>query len=61
MANCRHIYELVGQPICPDCGRDTHEIDNKEQSRLFKKHYASGAHLNSLCPMGGTIRGWWSI
>ena len=61
-AICKHVYELVGAPICPDCGRDTHEIDDKEQHRLFKEYYESEAPKEYLCPVeGGTIRGWWSI
>lgn len=59
---CRHVYEAVGAPICPDCGRDTHEPDQALHSRLFKEHYEQGNHLSYKCPVeGGTIRGWWSI
>lgn len=59
---CRHIYENVGSPICPDCGRDTHEIDDAEQHRLFKEFYQSDEPKKYLCEKdGGTIRGWWSI
>lgn len=62
MAICRHVYESVGAPICPDCGRDTHETDSALQSRLFKEYYASEAPKAYICPVdGGTIRGWWSI
>lgn len=59
---CRHVYELVGSPTCPDCGRDTHETDRELQIALFKNHYKEGKHLSYKCPIeGGTIRGWWSI
>ena len=59
---CRHVYEYVGAPICPDCGRDTHEPDIELHHMLFKKHYDEGHHLVYKCPVeGGTIRGWWSI
>jgi hypothetical protein len=59
---CRHIYEYVNASICPDCGRDTHELDRELDSRLFKEYYASEAPKAFVCPIeGGTIRGWWSI
>lgn len=59
---CRHVYEYVNAPICPDCGRDTHEPDHELHHKLFKEYYESGQHLEYKCPVeGGTIRGWWSI
>lgn len=59
---CRHVYEYVNQPICPDCGKDTHEPNHELHHQLFKKYYDEGNHLSYKCPIeGGTIRGWWSI
>ena len=59
---CKHIYEYVNAPICPYCGRDTHEPDWESINLEIKEHYATGSHLHSICPVeGGTIRGWWSI
>ncbi len=49
---CRHIYENVGEPICPYCGRDTHETDWKFQAELHRDWIASGK---------ATSQGWWSI
>jgi hypothetical protein len=62
LLTCRHVYEYVGAPICPDCGKDTHEPDIELHSKLFNEHYDSEKHLAYKCPIeGGTIRGWWSI
>lgn len=59
---CRHVYEVVGAPICPDCGKDTHETDFKLTAQLHKQWWADGKADWSICPdCGGTIRGWWSI
>ena len=59
---CEHVYKNLGVPICPKCGKDTHETDYKLQSELRKKHYEEGKHLANICPdCGGTIRGWWDI
>ena len=59
---CRHIYEYVGSDICPDCGRDTHEVDFQLHYRLFREYYASDAPKAYRCPVeGGIIRGWWDI
>jgi hypothetical protein len=59
---CRHVYEYVGSPACPDCGRDTHETDWKAISDQRKQWWAEGKADWSVCPdCGGTIRGWWSI
>jgi len=59
---CKHVYEIVGEAICPDCGRDTHETDGALHARLFKEYYESDAPKAYKCPVeGGTIRGWWSI
>jgi rRNA maturation endonuclease Nob1 len=59
---CRHIYEIVNQDICPDCGRYTHETNFKEIADLHKQWIADGKADWSICKeCGGTIRGWWSI
>jgi hypothetical protein len=58
---CRHIYEIIKAEICPDCGRDTHETDFLEQTRLHEKWIEEGNADWSKCPQGGTLRGWWSI
>lgn len=58
---CRHIYESVGQELCPDCGRDTHETDFKFEGELHRKWIEEGKADWNVCPQGGTIRGWWSI
>jgi len=47
--------------ICPDCGRDTHETDFLQQTRLHEKWIEEGKADWSKCPQGGTLRGWWSI
>jgi hypothetical protein len=49
---CRHVYEQVGADICPDCGKDTHEIDWKLVEEQHKEWIASGK---------ATLQGWWSI
>ena len=49
---CEHIYKDVGAPTCPKCGRDTHEIDWAEQTRLHKEWIANGK---------AKFGGWWSI
>jgi hypothetical protein len=59
---CAHVYKNIGQEICPDCGRYTHEIDMKLQAELYKQHYADGKHLKYKCDVcGGTLRVWWDI
>jgi hypothetical protein len=58
---CRHIFETIGAAICPDCGGDTHETDWQEQNRLHRQWIADGKADWNICPLGGTIRGWWSI
>jgi hypothetical protein len=60
--HCRHVYEYVNSPICPDCGKDTHEPDIALHLKLFKEYYESDEPKKYTCPVeGGTIRGWWSI
>ena len=49
---CRHIYEDVGHPTCPDCGRDTHEYDWKLQAKLNREWIKKN---------GARYGGWWSI
>jgi len=51
----------MNQPLCPECGKPTHETDFQQQVRLHKKWIEDGKHLEMQCPMGGTIRGWWDI
>ena len=59
---CRHVYEYVGAPICPDCGRDTHEPNRELEHKLFNDYYKEGKNAAYKCDKeGGTIRGWWSI
>jgi predicted RNA-binding Zn-ribbon protein involved in translation (DUF1610 family) len=61
MDKCRHIYELVNANKCPDCGRDTHEINYETEQKIMRDYYSSGDADQYVCPQGGTIRGWWSI
>ena len=58
---CRHIYQRVAAEICPDCGRDTHETDFAIQGELHRKWIEDGKADWNICPLGGTLRGWWSI
>lgn len=59
---CRHVYEILGQETCPDCGRATHEINRQLAADLHKKHHEEGKHLKYKCEVcGGTIRVWWDI
>lgn len=59
---CKHIYEYVNAPICPYCGRDTHEPDWEASQKIIRDHYESGENLKYIDPIsGGTILGWWSI
>lgn len=50
--NCEHIYKNMGAPICPICGRDTHETDWSKQHELHREWIASGK---------AQFGGWWSI
>ena len=61
MKFCIHVYSVMNQPLCPECGNPTHETDFQQQVRLHKKWIEDGKHLEMQCPMGGTIRGWWDI
>lgn len=49
---CKHIYEDIGQEICPDCGRYTHETDWQYQHQLHREWISSGKAV---------FGGWWSI
>ena len=51
---CRHIYEYVNAPICPDCGRDTHEPDFKAINAYNKQWLKDN-------PEAWRSVGWWSI
>lgn len=51
---CRHVYEIVGAEICPDCGRNTHEINWEEQKKLQKEWLKKN-------PDAWRNVGWWSI
>jgi hypothetical protein len=62
LKKCKHVYEYVNAPICPYCGRDTHEPDHELNARLIRENYTNGNHEKHLCSdCGGTIRGWWDI
>jgi len=50
--HCRHVYEHIGEPICPYCGRDTHETDWAKEHKLMKQWHADGK---------AAYGGWWSI
>jgi len=58
---CAHIYRRVFQEICPDCGRYTHETNFDLQAHLHRKWIEEGKADWNKCPLGGTLRGWWSI
>ena len=61
MSVCRHVYQVIGKAICPDCGGDTHESDFALQRRLHDEWIKNGKDQANKCPLGGTIRGWWDI
>ena len=52
VAYCRHVYEEVGEPICPYCGLDAHTVDWKQEAERHKEWIASGK---------ARYGGWWSI
>ena len=59
---CKHVYEYVNAPICPYCGKDTHENNWEINAMLVRDNYTNGNHEKHLCEKcGGTIRGWWDI
>ena len=51
---CQHIYKNIGKPICPDCGRDTHEIDWAKNNQFHKEWLKKN-------PDAWKSVGWWSI
>jgi len=51
---CRHIYEVVGQEICPDCGGYTHETNWDLIAKQRKAHREKYGILY-------VVREWWSI
>jgi hypothetical protein len=34
---CKHIYQHIGLEICPDCGKPTHDPDNKTIAQTHKQ------------------------
>lgn len=42
MTYCRHVYEDVGQDICPDCGNNTHRLNWKFEAAMHKDWIDSG-------------------
>lgn len=51
---CRHVYEEVGEDLCPDCGAYTHRIDWKKENAYHKKWLKDN-------PDAWRTVGWWSI
>lgn len=54
MTECRHVYEYVNAPICPECGKDTHEPNWEEINKAGKKWLKDN-------PDAWRQVGWWSI
>ena len=54
MTPCRHVYEYVNAPICPDCGKDTHEPNWEQINKANKKWLKDN-------PDAWKQIGWWSI
>jgi len=52
--NCKHIYENIGLPICPNCGKHTHEINWEETNKQNKQWLKDN-------PDAWREVGWWSI
>lgn len=50
--SCFHIYEYVGQELCPQCGKTTHEIDWAKENAAHDEFIESGQAV---------AQGWWSI
>ena len=50
---CEHVYRYVNAPICPYCGKDTHETDWQKQHELNKQW--------KLDNPDSAYGGWWSI
>ena len=61
MTSCIHVYNIMNNALCPECGKPTHETNFKKQTELHKKWIEDENHLEMQCPLGGTIRGWWDI
>jgi hypothetical protein len=55
MTHCIHVYELVGSPICPHCGKATHENDWEQQLNL-RREYTKKVGIFYQAPLT-----WWSI
>ena len=51
---CKHIYEYVNAPICPYCGRDTHEPNFEAINKAHKQWLKDN-------PDAWRSVGWWSI
>ena len=49
---CEHVYKDIGQPVCPKCGKDTHETDWKLLADQHRDWIANGKAVP---------QGWWSI
>jgi uncharacterized Zn ribbon protein len=54
LEHCEHVYKDMGVPICPKCGRDTHETDWTKENKLKKKWLKDN-------PLAYKEVGWWSI
>jgi len=54
-AYCIHVYKLVGAPICPHCGEDSHETNSQEQELLRQAHIEKYGLFHQATPT------WWSI
>jgi hypothetical protein len=55
MKYCIHVYELVGSPLCPHCGKDTHETNWDIELKL-RREYVKKVGILYQAPMT-----WWSI
>lgn len=52
---CIHVYELVGSPLCPHCGRNTHETDWEQELGYRRAHVEKMGLFHQATPV------WWSI
>ena len=50
---CKHIYKNIGKSICPDCGKDTHELDWQKNNYLNAEWKKENPNAKSDV--------WWSI
>jgi hypothetical protein len=55
MKHCSHVYELVGSPLCPHCGKETHENDWEIQLKLRR------AYVKKVGILYQAPKQWWSI